>query len=139
MPDALPLSGISGLSFCSFCLSPLLFFCLDPLHFCLVIFLMFVQFPDILSRKFSSVFFKKQAFCVALIEQLGDGSGYVRFAARLYGTGMCHYAFILRFKERNLSFLLCPFLLLLLLFFFFFFFFPFFFFFSFFFNLVSIN
>ena len=48
---------------------------------------------------------------MALIEQLGDGSWYVRFAARLYGTGMCHYAFILRFKERKLSsFFFCLFL-----------------------------
>ena len=59
MSDVSPLSGISGLSFDSTLLSPLLFFCLVLLPFCLIVFcllaLSFQLFPEN-----SSIFFVKR-------------------------------------------------------------------------------
>ena len=77
MSDVALLSGISGLSFDSPFLSPLLFF-----FFCLVL-LLFLSCHFSANCPFSRLFFQKtlkyfslrvRLFCMALVEQLGDDS-----------------------------------------------------------------
>ena len=75
MSDVLLLSGISGLSFDSPFLSPLLFF------FCLVLLLFLsCHFPAngpfswLFSRKLKHFSLRVRLFCMALVEQLGDDS-----------------------------------------------------------------
>ena len=69
-----PLSGISGLSFDSPFLSPLvLFFCL-VLLLCLVIFLLMFLSPDFFPQKTLKYFsLRVRLFCMALVEQLPLG------------------------------------------------------------------
>ena len=77
MSDVLLLSGISGLSFDSPFLSPLLLFfsALSSCSFCFVIFLLMVHSPDIFSEKTLKYFsLRVRLFCMALVEQLGDDS-----------------------------------------------------------------
>ena len=69
MCDSTLLSGISGLSFDSPFLSPLLFFCL-VLLFCLVIFFLSCHFPYFFQKILKHLF--SRLFCIALVEQLGD-------------------------------------------------------------------
>ena len=77
-------SGISGLSFDSPFLSPLLLFSAQSsCSFSFVIFLLMVHSPDFSPRKLSRRF-----FCMALVEQLGDDSLQVVCAA------YCHMALV---------------------------------------------
>ena len=72
MSDISLLSGISGLSFDSPFLSPVLFFLPNPFALsCFVIFLMMVHSPDFFPGYF---LLRVRLFCMALVEQLGDDS-----------------------------------------------------------------
>ena len=67
-------SGISGLSFDSRFLSPLLFFfCCS---FCVVIFLLMVHSPDFffLQKTLKYLLLRVRLFCMALVEQVGYDS-----------------------------------------------------------------
>ena len=77
------LSGISGLSFDSPFLSPLLFFCPVLLLFLCYHFLANGPFSGLGSGKLSN-----RLFCVALVEQLGDDSWSVVCEA------CCHLALV---------------------------------------------
>ena len=67
MSDVSPLSGISGLSFDSTLLSPLLFFCLALLPFLSYRFLPAGPFFSTFSRKFFNIFRKEIGFFVWLL------------------------------------------------------------------------
>ena len=67
MPDVSPLSGISGLSFDSTLLSPLLFFCLVLLPFLPYLFLPAGPFFLTFSRKFFNIFLEEIGFFVWLL------------------------------------------------------------------------
>ena len=77
MSDGSLLSGISGLSFDSPFLSPLLFFFYLPSHLALsvliVIFLLMVHFP-FFQKTLKYFSLRVRLFCMALVEQLGDDS-----------------------------------------------------------------
>ena len=69
MLDVILLSGISGLSFDSPFLSPVVaLFCLVLLPF------LSCHFSDFFSRKLKYFSFRVKLFCMALVEQLGDDS-----------------------------------------------------------------
>ena len=74
MSDVLPLCGISGLSFDSPFLSPLLFFCLVSLLFLFGHFFVNGPFSCLFPQGTWPTFFVKRFFCMALAEQLGDDS-----------------------------------------------------------------
>ena len=91
MSDVSPLSGISGLSFDSTLLSPLLFFCLVLLPFLSYRFLPAKLFPEN-----SSIFFVKRwaflygsSLAVRRSELVGGMCSMLP-----YDTGICCYAFI---------------------------------------------
>ena len=92
----LPLSWISGLSFDSPYIYILLFFCLDILiclscHFCAEgrsILLTFNSFIAENCEIFVAKTVRVKLFCMALVQQLGDGMCSVL----PYGTSICHYA-----------------------------------------------
>ena len=88
------MSGISGLSFDSPFLSPLLFFCLVLLLFPRCQFLLVVHSPFYLENS-QTFFVKELGFCMALAEQLGDDKLVGGMCSLLpYGTGICHCALI---------------------------------------------
>ena len=94
MSDVSPLSEISGLSFDSALLSPLLFFCLVLLPFLSYIFLL--AGPSKLFPENSSIFFFKRwtflyGSCLAVrrSELVGGMCSMLP-----YDTGICYYAFI---------------------------------------------
>ena len=74
MSDVLLLFGISGLSFDSPFLSPLLFFCLVSLHFWFGHFFVKGPFSCLFPQGTLSTFLFFLFFCMALPEQLGDDS-----------------------------------------------------------------
>ena len=104
----LPPSGISGLSFDSTLLSPLLFFCLVLLLFLSYHFLSVGPFFWTFSRKFFNIFVKRKAFlyvsCLAAgrSELVGGMCGMLP-----YDTGICCYAFMYCLKK---FLFFCPFL-----------------------------
>ena len=67
MSDVSLLSGISGLSFDSTVLSPLLFFCLVLLPFLSYLFLPASPFFETFSRKFFNIFREEVGFFVWLL------------------------------------------------------------------------
>ena len=95
MSDVSPLSRISGLSFDSTLLSPLLFFCLVLLPFLSYLFLLAGPFFWTFSRKFFNIFRWEKGFlcdsCLAArrIKLVGGMCSVLP-----YGTGICCYAFI---------------------------------------------
>ena len=96
MSDVFPLSGISGLSFDSTLLSPLLFFCLVLVLFLSYLFSNCWSILLIFSQKILPiVFIKRQAFlygpCLAARRSKLAGG---MFTILPYGTGICCYAFI---------------------------------------------
>ena len=96
MSDVSPLSGISGLSFDSTFLSPLLFFCLVLLPFLSYLFFCLLALSSKLFPENSSIFFvKKYAFlygsCLAVRRsKLVSGM----YSILPYDTGICCYAFM---------------------------------------------
>ena len=96
MSDVSPLSGISGLSFDSTLLSPLLFFCLDLLpfqsdffsacwSFLLNFFQKIIQYFSLRDR----LFLYGSCFAVRRSKLVGGMCSMLP-----YGTGICCYAFI---------------------------------------------
>ena len=94
MSDVSPLSGISGLSFDSTLLSPLLFFCLVLLPFLSYLFLPAGPFFQTFSRNSSVFFVKRQAFlygsCLAVRRSKFVGG---MCSMLPYDTGIFCYAF----------------------------------------------
>ena len=75
MSDVTPLSGISGLSFDSPFLSPLLFFLPSPLALSVLsFFLLMVHSPGFFPENSQICSLRVRLFCMALVVQLGDGS-----------------------------------------------------------------
>ena len=87
MSDVSPLFGISGLSFDSTLLSPLLFFCLILLLFVSFFFCMLVHSSDFFPEN-SPIVFVKRLFCMASVQQLREVSWSVVCAA------CCHMALV---------------------------------------------
>ena len=53
--------------------------------------------------KFSRIFLRRDSpLCIDTVEQLGDGRWYVKLAV-IYGTGICHNAFIFKTKRKIVS------------------------------------
>ena len=93
MSDVYPLSGISGLSFDSTLLSPLLFLCLLPLLFlcCLFFCLLALSLDLFFPRKFLTTL-RDGHFGMALVQQLRDASCSVTLAARYHDTEFTYSA-----------------------------------------------
>ena len=106
MSDVFPMPGISGLSFDSTLLSPLMFCCLLPSLFLssFYLFCPLANSPDFFFQKILQYFHEEIVFWVALVQQLGDDSWSVVCAV------CCHMA--LAFAARHLYNIL-KFLLLL--------------------------
>ena len=98
------------------------FFCLDSsCSFCLVIFLLMVHSPDFFSffffffRKLKYFSLRVWLFCMALVEQLGDGRWYVELAAiymaLIFAIMHLYIYFLFIFY---ILYCICPFLFLFL-------------------------
>ena len=103
MSDVSLLPGISGLSFDSTLLSPLLFFCLVLLLFLSYLFFSFffchlVHFPELFLELFSIFFVKRQAFLYGSSLAARRNKLVGGMCSMLpYGTGICCHAFIYYF------------------------------------------
>ena len=95
MSDVSPLSGISGLSFDSTFISPLLFFCLSCYPFCFIFFCLLALSSELFLENSSIFFVKREAFlygsCLAVRRSELVGGMYSMLP---YDTGVCYYAFI---------------------------------------------
>ena len=79
---------------------PLTFFCQVLLLF---LFCHFSIQQSIFCVKFSRIFLRRDSpLCIDTVEQLGDGRWYVKLAV-IYGTGICHNAFIFKTKRKIVS------------------------------------